>query len=353
MRYFTNSRPIQNAPILITILVFIFGSPANLLPVKVQRRFLIAFFICCALLIGQEGERVAFTSANPFSLYHIITDLDNQEFQESYGILRIPDNAEPKKLPLVVGVAGSKNWADHHLEYLAMYREMGFATFELQSFDARSVQSTVGEQISVTTAMMILDAYRALDVLVEDPRINAERIAITGWSLGGGVTLFSAWTPVIEAIQSKGRFRAHLSFYPPCISNPGLIDFSDSPIHILAGELDNWVPAEPCEDLALEMQAAGVNAGITVYPNAHHGFDRKGELEIAENGYTTGNCNFTMRKDGALLMNFLDIPMITPLRQKIALAFCAGRGPTLGGNPEARKAAFAFAREFMQKHLGQ
>jgi len=58
-----------------------------------------------------------------------------------------------------------------------------------------------------------------------------------------------------------------------------------------------------------------------------------------------------MRADGAVLMNFLDIPMTTPLLQKIGLAFCAERGPSYGGNPEAREKAFQFAREFMGQHL--
>ena len=58
-----------------------------------------------------------------------------------------------------------------------------------------------------------------------------------------------------------------------------------------------------------------------------------------------------MRKDGAVLMNFLSIPMITPLRQKISLAMCAERGTNMGGNPKARKEAFQFSRVFMGKHL--
>jgi hypothetical protein len=53
----------------------------------------------------------------------------------------IIDVDEP--VPLVLGVNGSKNWADHHLEYMAMFREMGFATFELQSKNSRNVYSTV------------------------------------------------------------------------------------------------------------------------------------------------------------------------------------------------------------------
>jgi dienelactone hydrolase len=232
-----------------------------------------------------------------------------------------------------------------------MYREMGFATFEQYSFNSRNVNSTVGEQVSVTTAMMILDAYRALDVLAQDPRIDVKRAAITGWSLGGGVTLFSAWQPLIDAIKPDHLFSAHLSFYPPCMFDMELIEFSEAPIHILTGELDDWVPADACEDLAADLMAEGVNIGITVYPNAHHGFDREGPLSVEEKGYTASGCHFRMREDGALLMNFLNIPMITPFRQKIALAFCAGRGPTIGGNPEARKASFEFAKEFMKEHL--
>ncbi|SVC06273.1 uncharacterized protein METZ01_LOCUS259127, partial [marine metagenome] len=152
-------------------------------------------------------------SSNPFSLYQIITDLENQEPQQVYGILRFPEGSDPKNLPLVVGINGSKNWADHHYEYMDMYREMGFATFEQYSFNSRNVKATVGEQVSVTTAMMILDAYRGLDELIQDPRIDPRRVAVTGWSLGGGVALFSAWMPVIEAIAPEGRFAAHLSFY--------------------------------------------------------------------------------------------------------------------------------------------
>ena len=61
-----------------------------------------------------------------------------------------------------------------------MFRESGFATFELQSFNSRNVKSTVGEQISVTTAKMILNAYHELDALTSDARIDNREVAITG-----------------------------------------------------------------------------------------------------------------------------------------------------------------------------
>ncbi len=299
-----------------------------------------------------KGEKLEFLSANPFSFFHIITDLENQKSQKAYGVLRFPDNYQDKKLPLVLGVNGSKNWASHHLEYMAMFRELGFATFEIHSFNSRNVSSTVGEQTSVTTAMMVLDAYKALEVLSHDKRIDIENIAITGWSLGGGVALFSAWEPIIKSIGLVERFNAHLAFYPPCLVDMDLIQFTDSPIHILIGEKDDWVTASACEDLVKDLKDYDVNIDITVYDEAHHGFDRLGMPVKEENGYATGDCHFRMRSDGALLMNIFDIPMVTPFRQKIALGWCADRGTTIGGNPKARKQSFNFAKDFMIKHIG-
>ena len=43
-----------------------------------------------------------------------------------------------------------------------------------------------------------------------------------------------------------------------------------------------------------------------------------------------------MRSNGALLMNFFDIPIAIPFRQKVALGLCAKCGTTIGGNPYAR-----------------
>jgi len=294
-------------------------------------------------------EKITFSSANPFGLKDIITSLDRQKTQQVEGLLNLPKGKGP--FPLVLGVAGSLDWSKHHLEYLEMYRSMGIATFEVQSFSSRNVTSTVGSQTEVTTAMMILDAYRAFEILADDPRIDKDRVAITGWSLGGGVALFSGWLPLIEKITDKVKFAAHLSIYPPCIVEPEDLRFTDSPMHIMIGALDDWVPAAACEELVPKIKNSGTNIGLTVYPDSHHSFDKDSPLVFEGNAYSTVDCRFKMRKDGAVLMNFLSIPMITPFRQKVGLAMCAERGTTMGGNPKTRKEAFQFAREFMGKHL--
>ena len=54
-----------------------------------------------------------------------------------------------------------------------------------------------------------------------------------------------------------------------------------------------------------------------------------------------------MNDDGAVLMNFMNIPMTNWFTQMIGFYFCADRNPRLGGHPEARKVAFEFSELFL------
>ena len=314
-------------------------------------RIFLILFLFTITLSAQIKQKVFFESANPFAMSDVINDLDNQEKQEVYGILTLPnDSVSDQKYPLIIGVAGSLAWRDHHYEYLDMYQKAGFATFELKSFKSRDIESTVGSQVEVTTAMMILDAYRALEKLSEHPNIDKNKVSITGWSLGGAVSLFSAWLPIKNAITKKVSFASHLPIYPPCFVDPENTDFTDAPIHILIGENDNWTPAKPCTEFVKKINKKG-NVGLTIYPNAHHSFDSKSKLTQNEKGYSFKDCLFKLTEDGDVLMSYLSLPMSSPFMQKIGFLFCVERGVTLGGNPQAREMAFKFAKNFMKKTL--
>ncbi len=315
------------------------------------------FYFILSLLIfinshAQKTEKIIFQSANPFALSDIINNLDNQTEQEVYGKLTIPKDSinSDKKYPLVIGVAGSLGWREHHYEYMKMYQQSGFATFELNSFKSRNISSTVGSQVEVTTASIILDAYKAFEKLSKHPNIDKNKVSITGWSLGGAVALFSGWKPIIKAISKDLKFASHLSFYPPCFFDPENTEFTDSPIHILIGELDNWTPAEPCNYFVKKI-SDNSNVNLTIYPNSHHSFDSKEPITFNEKGYSFKNCLFKLNKEGDVLMNYLNLPMSSPLMQKIGFLFCVERGVNLGGNPKSREKAFAFSKSFMIRTL--
>lgn len=313
---------------------------------------LFLFFTSLTVLSQNIEELISFESSNPFSLNDIIEDFDNQEKQTVFGKLVLPnDSLDPnKKFPLVIGVAGSLGWGEHHYKYLEMYQKMGIATFELNSFKSRGITSTVGTQNQVTISAMIVDAYKALEALSKHPNIDKNKISITGWSLGGGVTLFSAWMPVKNAINKELKFASHLAFYPPCFIEPENIEFSDSPIHILIGDLDNWTPAKPCSDLVNKLNKKS-NIGLTIYKDSHHSFDRNSPVIRNEEAYNFSDCLFRLSEDGHIMMDYLNIPMSNPLLQKIGFMFCVTRGVNYGGNPVARKKSFIFSKEFMRRTL--
>ena len=314
------------------------------------------FIIVLIFLTSQSysqynSEKISFKSYNPYTFNDVISNYPNLKSQEVFGNLVIPkDSLNPnKKYPLIIGVAGSLGWAEHHYEYLKMYQDLGYATFELNSFKSRNITSTVGTQNEITMATMIVDAYKALEKLSNHPQIIKEKVSITGWSLGGAVALYSAWLPLKNSINKSLNFASHLAFYPPCFFDFEDLNFSKVPIHILIGELDDWTPSQPCNNLVNKLAMSNIN--VTVYKDSHHGFDREGELEINENGYSFKDCMFDVNKEGDILMNYLNIPMTNPFLQKIGFLFCVNRGVTIGGNKIARSKSFKFAKEFMQKTL--
>ena len=313
---------------------------------------IIILFISLSITAQYQREKISFESANPFSLSDIILRLEKQEKQKVFGQLTIPVDSLNlnKKHPLIIGVAGSFGWRKHHLDYMKMYQELGFATFELNSFKSRDITTTVGSQDEVTIAAVILDAYRALEKLASHPSIDIKKVAITGWSLGGGVSLFSAWLPLKKVITNKYSFAAHLAFYPPCFVKPVNLEFSMAPIQIMIGEKDNWTPAAPCKSLVSNLKEAA-NIDIEIYPNSHHGFDSGKPLVRNEKGYSFKNCLFELTTEGDILMNYLKLPMNNAWMQKLGFLFCVERGVDIGGNPKAREQSFLFASEFMKSHL--
>ena len=300
--------------------------------------------------LKDNQQIVVFDSKNPFNFYDILNNLDNVSNQEVFGVLTYP-SIKRDKYPLIMGVAGSLGWSDHHYGYLNRYLDAGIATLALHSFESRGVASTVGEQVSATIPMIVHDAYMALAALSSKDDIDITKVGITGWSLGGGVSLFTAWKPIQEKISPEFQFAAHLPFYPPCIAEPKELEFTGAPIHILIGELDNWVPAAPCVEMIESLKLEDYNANITVYPNSHHSFDRAMDVKTIDHAYSLTDCRLTLSNTGVVRTKDYNFPLSNSTLQKIGLYFCADRGPSLGGNKKARDLSRVFSLKFMEEHL--
>ena len=137
-----------------------------------------------------RGERITYTSSDAFEFTQILDQ--SAQPQEIFGDLELPEGAThgDGPFPCVVMCHGSYGWRSHHLDYADMFHGMGIATFRPHSFEARGTREVSTTQVEVTMAMMIADAYAALKLLAAHPKIDGTRVAIAGWSLGGGMAAY-------------------------------------------------------------------------------------------------------------------------------------------------------------------
>ena len=144
------------------------------------------------------------------------------------------------------------------------------------------------------------DAYAGLQYLQEQPFVQADRIALMGWSQGGGVVLLSINDKSIGRPDGLARdFKAAVSFYPGACSDkfqskPFTQVEPDSwatsvPLLLLFGEADTWTPFAPCEAFVAGAKARGSPVELKSYPGAVHAFDAP-DLPLRElPAYRVGN----------------------------------------------------------------
>ena len=141
-----------------------------------QKHFFTVFLLCITTGYGQdEGERIVFTSANPFSFYHVITDLDRQIPQEVYGVLRCPEGVEPKNLPVAVKAITeqlSKLKEPISEPELSKAKELSKGRLLLRMEDTRSVTGWMGGQEALTGEILSVDQVVANIEAITTDQLN-------------------------------------------------------------------------------------------------------------------------------------------------------------------------------------
>lgn len=161
--------------------------------------------------------------------------------------------------------------------YAAQLRTAGFATLTYDSFAARGMSdaSMLAARQGPPMASGVADAYAALDMLARHPRIDADRIAIVGFSFGGEIAHLTAFERLHRALApGQRRFAAHVAYYPG--GNYGTAAeggaYTGAPILLLLGEKDDNLPVAKATEYLAYARAAGYPAPIEVltYPGAYH-----------------------------------------------------------------------------------
>ena len=295
---------------------------------------------------------IAVTSSNPFNFQDLLTDPGSGGEIELEATLTLPTEAdEGVAVPAVIFVHGASGPLPRHQQWLDLIHEMGIATVVADHLAPRGEISVIGDHTNVTGAAMTADVLHLLRAAVAHPGIDPGRIAIMGSSKGGGVAIYSAWSPLRKTISPEQAFAAHIALYPPCIYWEDK-DFTRSPILLLIGEEDNWTGVRHCVESADELRAAGLhNVEVRLFPHAHHAFDGSTAVQRLGSAYGLSDCRILIGADGMEYAS--DIAMDSAQNKRRALGACAGRGATIGGNPKALELAKEALRDLLAKTLLQ
>jgi dienelactone hydrolase len=248
-------------------------------------------------------------------------------------------------LPVVVLMHGSGGVGGTMEAWVHTFNAMGISTFVIDGFTGRGLTVVSSNQALLGRLNLIVDVYRALEILSRHPRVDPDHIALMGFSRGGQATLYASLDRFDQLWNRSGlRFAAFIPFYPDCsTSYVGDTEVADKPIRIFHGTPDDYNPVASCKAYVARLLEAGRDVVLTEYPDSEHGFDAGlfgiSSKTVAANSQTVRHCHIKESADGVLM----NADTHEPFTYRDP---CVEVNPHVGGNPvtaeEARKAVTDF-----------
>lgn len=142
------------------------------------------------------------------------------------------------------------------------HREPGQRTF---SYDEVDEAMATMHRLDLGKAMAD-DLRAAIAHLKGRPDVRADRIGVTGFCLGGGLTFFAAVELSDEIAAAAGFYGMVLNQWIEAAAEIAV------PLALFFGELDPFIPLGRVAQIKSRLAELGKDACVTVYPQAEHGF---------------------------------------------------------------------------------
>ena len=241
-----------------------------------MRLYLIIALALIALAVSASAQAVMVQSGRYVDFRQLLSREAPTDQVTTSMTVRLPDEARDRYPAVVIvhTIAGyqeaNEGW---HAE---QFRKAGFATLTYSSEAARQLREGGGDSVARSAwPSAVAEAYAAFRLLADHPRIDAQRIAIVGFSLGGEIALLSAFERFREALApGQARFAAHVAYYPAgvygAVAEPGA--FTGAPILMLLGDKDDNLPVAKAQDYLAYLRSSGYSPPIevSIYRGAYH-----------------------------------------------------------------------------------
>jgi dienelactone hydrolase len=296
------------------------------------RNCLIAFALALAPAAAAQQEEPDAPDKRALETVHFAS-LDGKTDLTAY-LGRHPGDAPRPAVVLMHGCSGLLNDKGRiFVNYRAWMRALFAKGYDVLTVDSESSRGfgqtcTDGPDRITMYRDRPGDAYAALAYLQAQPAVASDRIALMGWSQGGGIVLLSINDSSIgRPAELKRDFRTAVAFYPgACSERLQSKPFTEVepqgwttrvPLLVLFGAADTWTLLEPCEEFITAAKARGNPVELKSYPAAVHGFDAPNQRRKERPEYRNGD----------------------------------GPVPVIGTDKEARADAFPRVLEFLKLHL--
>jgi dienelactone hydrolase len=181
------------------------------------------------------------------------------------------DDAQTGKRPGVLVVHEWWGLNDYARSSARKLAEAGYVAFALDMFgNGKSTDQRHDAEAMMGAAMkdpqaMIQRFNAAMSQLEHDPHVDPTRIGAIGYCFGGAV--------VLNMARAGENLKAVVSFHGILATeHPAEKGQVHARILALAGDSDPFVPAAQVTAFEKEMQAAGAQVRVKVYPHAKHAF---------------------------------------------------------------------------------
>lgn len=259
------------------------------------------------------------------------------------GMLRLPAGTD--KVPVAVLLHGSGGIHGYVTGWETDYNALGMGSFVIDSFAGRGIFNTLADQFQLGRLAMIVDAYRALEVLARHPRVDPSRIVLMGFSRGGQAALYAGMK---RFHRMHGPAALSFAAFVPLYANCGTRfvdddDRVDRPVRLFHGSADDYVAIAPCRSYVQRLKAQGRDVRLTEYADAGHMFDfRIFQVPwVGPDWQTFRKCVLAETASGVIVN--------TRTGQAFANGDpCIELGPTAAYNEMADRAVRAAVAEFMK-----
>lgn len=181
------------------------------------------------------------------------------------------------------------NWS--MLQWAKDFQQAGYVALLVDFMGPRgATQVCQGAQAGVTLGRTTQDFFQAAEHLRKLPYVDANKVALVGFSQGALIAFYNNSKRVRETMGASRGFDAYVSFYPLCrlqLQSPArpvveiLQRDIEKPHLMLLGSADTETPAADCESLGATVKASGRPLEFHTYADKTHCWDCK-----SLNGFT-------------------------------------------------------------------